>query len=116
MNDENYSERTGQIRTMNDRFRQSFAGGRVVITNGVKALGDESIPGLVGLVQTYPAEKFVPDNDPYGEHDFGSVDYQGSKYFWKIDYYDRNLEFHSENPADSSLTQRVMTIMRADEY
>ncbi len=35
---------------------------------------------------------------------------------FKIDYYDKSLNFHSPNPADPSVTERIITIMRADEY
>lgn len=59
---------------------------------------------------------FSPDNDPYGEHDFGSFDYKGNKIFWKIDYYDKNLRFCSDDPANETKTARVITIMLADEY
>ena len=59
---------------------------------------------------------FTPDNDPYGEHDFGSLTVARHKAFFKIDYYDQNLDFGSENPADASVTQRVLTIMLAEEY
>jgi hypothetical protein len=40
----------------------------------------------------------------------------GEDYYWKIDYYDRKLEFHSPDPADPVVTLRVLTIMRADAY
>ncbi|MEK6704610.1 MAG: DUF3768 domain-containing protein [Bdellovibrionota bacterium] len=53
---------------------------------------------------------FTPDNDPHGEHDFGSLDINGTKYFWKFDYYDSKFQFHQEDG------HRVLTIMRADEY
>jgi len=61
-------------------------------------------------------EDFTPDNDPHGEHDFGSFTHGGQKLFWKIDYYDSACEFGSENPADAAQTTRVLTIMLADEY
>ena len=32
--------------------------------------------------------EFNEDNDPYGEHDFGSLKVAGEKIFWRIDYYD----------------------------
>ena len=41
---------------------------------------------------------------------------QGSTFFWKIDYYDPNLEFGSEDPADPTKTTRILTLMLADEY
>jgi hypothetical protein len=31
-------------------------------------------------------------------------------------YYDQNLAMHSPDPADPAVTQRVITIMLADEY
>ena len=86
------------------------------MTQGVNALGDIGISDLVKKVQNFPLSKFTSENDPYGEHDFGSINYEGTKYFWKIDYYDTKLECHSANPADPSQTQRVLTLMRADEY
>ncbi len=51
--------------------------------------------------------KFTVDNDPYGEHDFGSFDHKGQKIFWKIDYYAPCMKRGSENPADPKQTVRV---------
>jgi hypothetical protein len=34
----------------------------------------------------------------------------------KINHYDWNLEFDSQDPADPSVTTRVLTIMRVEEY
>jgi len=59
---------------------------------------------------------FTKDNDPHGEHDFGSIKIEGETYFFKIDYYDLAMQFGSENSADPEQTTRVLTIMRADEY
>jgi hypothetical protein len=59
---------------------------------------------------------FNADNDPYGEHDFGSFEVAGETFFWKIDYYDSPCEFGSEDPADPEKTTRVITIMFAAEY
>ncbi|MEP4125327.1 MAG: DUF3768 domain-containing protein, partial [Lentilitoribacter sp.] len=59
---------------------------------------------------------FTDDNDPYGEHDFGSFEFGGKKCFWKIDYYDLNYQGGSDDPSDLSKTNRVLTIMLADEY
>ena len=36
--------------------------------------------------------------------------------FWKIDAYDRALEWGSPDPADPRVSRRVLTIMLASEY
>ncbi len=59
---------------------------------------------------------FTPENDPHGEHDFGSFAVAGRKFFFKIDYFDAAMEFGSEDPADPAKTTRVLTIMLAEEY
>jgi hypothetical protein len=61
-------------------------------------------------------ERFTGDNEPHGEHDFWSFEHLGEKLFWKIDYYAKDLESWSENPANVSITTRVLTIMLAEEY
>jgi hypothetical protein len=65
-------------------------------------------------VATFSA--FNEDNDPYGEHDFGSFELCSRKFFWKIDYYDKELRCGSEDPADPEKTTRVLTLMLAEEY
>ncbi len=65
-------------------------------------------------METFDA--FTPDNDPHGERDFGSFEHEGERIFWKIDYYDRSLQFGSEDPSDPRQTRRVLTIMLASEY
>lgn len=55
-------------------------------------------------------------NEQFNEHDFGSFDYNGEKIYWKIDYYDKSYQYLSENPANPEVTNRVLTVMLADEY
>jgi len=107
-------EQSAQIRALNDRFRTTFIGGRVLITEGVMSLGQDAVSSIREKVEAYTA--FDQDNDPYGEHDFGAITHDGSKVFWKIDYYDRRMEYGSEDPADPAKTTRVLTIMLASEY
>nr|WP_271515424.1 DUF3768 domain-containing protein [Ascidiaceihabitans sp.] len=103
---------TTRIAALNDHARQTFMECRVIITVGVKAL--EDVDAILRQVQLFDA--FTPDNDPYGEHDFGAIRYQGQTIFWKIDYYDLDLQMHSPDPSDETVTARVLTIMLAEEY
>ncbi len=102
------------IKTLNDNFRKKFTGGQVLLTAGIDSMNAEDVANILQLVQNF--NDFTPDNDPYGEHDFGSFIYHGNKIFWKIDYYDLNNQYMSENPANPDITNRVLTIMLAEEY
>ena len=103
---------TAKIAALNDHARRSFTGCRVVITQGVQALDD--VPSVLDQVRRYST--FTPDNDPYEEHDFGSIHHSGQTVFWKIDYWDVDLTMHSPDLSDPAVTARVLTIMLADEY
>ena len=60
---------------------------------------------------------FTADNDPHREHDFGAFTLEGRKLFWKIDDFDtRDPNLGAEDPADAATTERVLTLMLADEY
>ena len=97
-----------KIALVNDRFRQVGEG--VVLTNGV-----QSVPNLTGLMRRIRVFKhFTKDNDPYGEHDFGKINWLGFDIFWKIDYYDQNLEGWAD-PLSVDC-RRVLTVMLASEY
>ena len=103
---------TAKIAALNDHARRSFTGCRVVITQGVQAL--DNLPHLLDQVRRFDA--FTPDNDPYGEHDFGSLLHSDITSFWKIDAYDVDLQMHSPDPTDPAVTARVLTIRWAEEY
>ena len=106
---------TAAIAALNDAFRRSGGvEGRVLFTAGVSSLGIEFSHLALGLVRLF--DKFDGDNDPHGERDFGALEFKGRKLFWKIDYYDRELEYGSPDPADPAVTTRVLTIMLAEEY
>jgi hypothetical protein len=112
--DENYKATAARIRVLNDAFRRSFVGGRVMMTQGIAALSKERRAAIFEAVRRF--DRFTPDNDPHGEHDFGAIDHAGQRIFWKIDYYDETLSAGSEDPADPSRTTRVLTVMLAEEY
>lgn len=105
---------TNRIRELNDAFRTTFSGGKVMLTAGIEALPLEVKMLVIGRVMTF--SEFTRDNDPRGEHDFGSFQLADRRFFWKIDYYDQALEYGSEDPSDPAKTTRVLTIMLADEY
>jgi hypothetical protein len=105
---------TERIRILNDELRQHLLGGLAVMTSGVAALGQEAVDRIVKIITVY--DDFCHANDPHEEHDFGSFEDEGTTIFFKIDYYDRSLNHHSPDPADPSVTERVITIMLADKY
>lgn len=114
----------GVIAELNDWLRANLSApgaNRVVMTQGVAALvGDVTLfrgfrkrAELLRLIRDYDA--FDPANDPYGEHDLGTFTFEGTACMWKIDYYDPDLRYGSDDPADPFKTVRVLTIMCADE-
>jgi hypothetical protein len=106
--------RTDRIRTLNDELRQYLLGGLAVITPGVAALGQQAVERIVKTIAVY--DDFCHANDPHDEHDFGSFQADDQKIFFKIDYYDTTLTYHSPDPSDPAVTERVITIMLAEEY
>jgi hypothetical protein len=108
------ADKSVRIRELNDLLRRTFTGGKVVMTDGVGALPERQLAQLLAKVRSF--DKFTNDNDPYGEHDFGSIELEGVTYFFKHDYYALDMDGDSEDPANPAKTTRVLTIMRADEY
>ncbi len=82
-------DRIARIRDLNDAFRRSFSGGKVVMTCGVAE--------LPAMVKAAALTKVAECNE------------------FAIDY-DANCEFGSEDPADPAKTTRVLTLMLASEY
>ena len=103
------NETSAKIAALNDKHRQSMEG--CTVTRGVSAMG-EDVNEVFVKVRDFA--EFNEDNDPYGEHDFGSFMVSGVKIFWKIDYYDENLEKWCDPLSPDC--NRVLTIIRADEY
>lgn len=119
-----------RVARLNDLARQAMGVACTAIaTPGFRSLPSSDQSAIRELIETY--DTFTPDNDPYGERDFGAVylsrdgKWTAAKptdgepletVIWKIDAYDRNLRFGSEDPADPAVTRRVLTIMLANEY
>ncbi len=103
----------------NDAFRRgdpSVPGQRLLTAGIIHLLKRNQLDAdeIVGIVSDF--KDFTEDNDPHGEHDFGSFMYLGETCFWKIDYYDAEYSMGSDDPADLSKTSRVLTIMLAEEW
>lgn len=105
---------TTLIRYLNDRFRLTFQGGKVVLTRGIRALPQEEITEILSKVSNF--NDFNSSNAPYNERDFENFKYHNKQILWKIDYYDTDYVYASEDPADIMKTKRLLTILTADEY
>ncbi|MFV0410759.1 MAG: DUF3768 domain-containing protein [Paracoccus sp. (in: a-proteobacteria)] len=106
---------TEKIRMQNDAMRLGMVrNGLFHVTAGIAAQGAEFLLRARLMVAAY--DNFTPDNDPYGEHDFGSFELDGQKLYFKIDYYDLDERMHSPDPSDPDVTCRVLTVMLASEY
>jgi len=97
-----------------DELRRHLLGGAAVITPGIAALGPAFVARLVETIAAF--DDFCHANEPHTEPDFGSFEVDGNHIFFKIDYYDKSMTYHSPDPADTRVTERVMTIMLASEY
>ena len=124
-------EQAARIARLNDLARKAMGVAcTAVATVGFRSLPEADQSQVRELIETYDA--FEEDNDPHGERDFGTIYQLGDgvwtterprlredereRVFWKLDYYDRDLQFGSEDAANPSVTRRVLTIMLADEY
>lgn len=106
--------KTEQVAELNDAFRKNGFGGRLLIARSLWDLGEEVVKESMDAVREF--DSFTVANDPHGEHDFGAVVVRGNWVFWKIDYYDTEMEYCSDDPSDPEKTTRVMTLMLADGY
>ena len=124
-------EQTARIARLNDLARSAMGVAcTAVATVGFRSLPEADQSQVRELVETFDA--FEEDNDPHGERDFGCIYQLGDgrwtterprshedereRVFWKFDYYDRDLQFGSEDAANPAVTRRVLTIMLSDEY
>ena len=124
-------EQTARIARLNDLARSAMGVAcTAVATVGFRSLPEADQSRVRELIETFDA--FTEDNDPHGERDFGTIyqlgdgqwtterprvrDDERERVFWKLDYYDRDLRFASEDAADPARTRRVLTIMLSDEY
>ncbi|MEO1638655.1 MAG: DUF3768 domain-containing protein [Pseudomonadota bacterium] len=112
-----------KIAEQNDRFRRTWGAdftvpGQIVLTRGVADMSPAAKAIIMQRVQGF--DVFTEDNDPYGDHGFGAFEFEvaGNDYhiFWKIDLYDTDYSMGSDDPANPTVTRRVLTVMHASEY
>lgn len=108
------SANTDRIRALNDDLRRHLIGGGAVMTPGIAALGSDLVERVVKTLAAF--DDFHHDNAPHQEHDFGMFEVDGHQVMFKIDYYDKTLSHHSPDPADPDVTERIITLMLAEEY
>lgn len=104
-----------RIAKLNDALRTTGQGGQILVTAGI-ADSYSQFQKFFIMKAIASFDDFNEDNDPHEEHDFGAVLFEGTKIFWKIDYYAPDMMHGSEDPANPEKTRRVMTIMLASEY
>ena len=109
-----YDDQTLKIQALNDAFRTTFSGGRVLITPGVHGLSDQDKMQAILAIQSF--DGFNGGNDPYGTHEFGEVIVSSTRIWFRIDAFDQNLAYGSPDPTDPTVTTRVMTILLPEEY
>jgi Protein of unknown function (DUF3768) len=65
--------------------------------------GQCHLPSTLFTAETFKTiavyDDFCYANDPHEEHDFGAFEADGQVIFFKIEYYDRSLTYHSEDPC-----------------
>ena len=90
--------------------------GRMHVTRALIEAGDGFMEEAVKATGAF--DRFEPENDPEGWHDFGSVEIRGETVFWKIDLYEAESDFRygAETPDDPATTMRVLTIMMARDW
>ena len=108
------TENHARIRELNDAFRKTFAGGKMVMSAGVAGLPD--MVKASALLKVSEFDAFDKGNDPYDEHDFLSFELCNRTFFWKCDYYNKEMDGGSEDPANPDITTRVGTLMLAEDY
>ncbi len=116
---ENTASRTATIARLNDDARLGLdRRAHIMFTrNCLETFSgtQETHPALIQaqLLAAFRQCEFAADSP---EHDFASILFRERKVWMKIDYYDLACEYGSEDPADPSITRRVVTILLPEDY
>ncbi len=110
----NSTSQASKIRALNDQFRITGRGGRIMMTPGIQAMGQQAVQEIIAKIRAF--SDFNKNNNPHKENDMGKFTHNGETILFKIDYYDQAMEYASPDPTDPNVTTRVMTIMTGFEY
>ncbi len=86
----------------------------LVLAPGIMQMPPEERELVIAKVRNF--SQFTPQMDPRGEHDFGEFDHGGQRVFWKFDYQDKRSVVRIADPVDDRFTQRLLTVLLAEEY
>ena len=124
------TNQTERVRALNDlaRLGQNVNARFVFTANLLATLTEDVLDPVAKRIATAAAQQrlltaireadFTPDNDPYGEHDFGSFMLNETKVLWKIDVYenDGSFSYGAEHPEDPVTSFRLGTFMLPQDY
>lgn len=111
--------RTDEIARLNDRARMGLdRTARTVFTIGLlDTLSDGTKPSDI-LAQTaiIKAMRSCTFADDSPERDMAWFEVRGVRVMMKIEYYDVDFEWGSDDPTNEAETRRAITLMRPEDY
>ena len=112
-------DRTEAIARLNDRARLGLDHtARIVFTrNCLATFCDlDAIEVVVVQAQLLAAFRNCSFSADSPERDFAEVLLRDRRVWFKVDYFDEAMEYGSSDPADTSITTRVVTILLPEDY
>ena len=99
---------SARIRALNDEFRSTFKGGRVITMPSVHAFGPRFVAKVRKGVREF--RDFTAKDDPRGEHAAGVFKLDGRAIGWRIEYDDTSFGLRPLDPSNVERTHRVLII------
>lgn len=112
-------DRIEAIARLNDRARLGLdPTARIVITrNCLAAFCDpDTVDAVMVQAQLLAAFRRCQFSADSPERDFAAILFRERKVWLKVDYFDRSLEYGSDDPADAAITTRVITVLLPEDY
>jgi len=106
-------DRRARIRNLNDKFRTTLDGGRVVVDERVNKLGPALVAKVLTAVRDF--DQWDQGNDPLETHDFGMFDVDEHQLVFMITYLDMRTDARSTDLSNPNITTRVLTISMYEE-